>query len=256
MSVSRQRQSVSPISFSRLPVRAFFFGSASFKSRSLPYGCSPVLNRKLPSNLLAYICRQQLSNPMSVSLIMPLCGQIWRYVRWAGRWSASELLRRCVPGRWRGVCDESVLQREGLYQAGWGGGQQRSEVGDSEEANDRRGALRFSARALGQPDHPRPEKEPDDAQLPQEKPLAEPTGKTSCLVTHALFYASLTIEIESREPLRENGVYVNKPSTKRFLISEPKQQLHQGVTPCWKSVLRISGYQGYQPDIWCIVNGY
>ena len=30
----------------------------------------------------------------------------------------------------------------------------------------------------------------------------------------------------------------------------------QGVTTCWKSVHRISGYQGYQPDISGTINGY
>jgi len=32
--------------------------------------------------------------------------------------------------------------------------------------------------------------------------------------------------------------------------------MQQGVTSCWKSVHRISGYQGYQPDIRGIINGY
>ena len=30
----------------------------------------------------------------------------------------------------------------------------------------------------------------------------------------------------------------------------------QGITPCWISVQRISGYQGYQPDIRGILNEY
>jgi len=35
-----------------------------------------------------------------------------------------------------------------------------------------------------------------------------------------------------------------------------KSNPDQGVTPCWKSVHRISGYQGYQQDIRGVMNGY
>ena len=37
-------------------------------------------------------------------------------------------------------------------------------------------------------------------------------------------------------------------------VSEECSQ--QGVTYCWKSVHRISGYQGYQSDIRGIIHGY
>jgi len=32
--------------------------------------------------------------------------------------------------------------------------------------------------------------------------------------------------------------------------------MNQGVTPCWKSVHWISGYQGYHPAVKGIINGY
>jgi len=35
-----------------------------------------------------------------------------------------------------------------------------------------------------------------------------------------------------------------------------KKEIRQGVTPRWKSVHRISGYQGYQLDIRGIINRY
>jgi len=43
------------------------------------------------------------------------------------------------------------------------------------------------------------------------------------------------MEIQSREPFRERGVHVNKPSTNKVLISEPKQWLRYST----KEVLKI-----------------
>jgi len=46
---------------------------------------------------------------------------------------------------------------------------------------------------------------------------------------------------------------------KKWILCDRSVAIHgllQGVTPRWKSVHRVSGYRGYQPDIKVIIIGY
>jgi len=52
------------------------------------------------------------------------------------------------------------------------------------------------------------------------------------------------------------GYEPNTGRLKHLNLNLAKPSLTQGVTPSWKCVHRISGYQRYQPDIRGIINGY